>query len=339
MLRLAVIIVNFNGGTLLQRCLGALEQQTVAPARVIVADNGSTDGSIGACRSRFPWAEYHLFGDNLGFARANNLAVAMVDDCEWVALLNPDAFADPGWHAAFQRHAASRADIDAFASCMVQASDPTRIDGAGDVYRVDGLAWCRAQGLPVTSLSPEPQEVFAPSAGAGFYRRAAFVEAGGFCERYFCYYEDVDLGFRLRLLGRRCWFLPDAVVHHVGSALTGTGSAFSVFHVHRNFVWTYVRNMPGRQMWIHLPAHILANIASVAVFIRKGQGRTIVLAKAHAILGLPTTLRERRHIQRTRRVDGASVVSLMQRGNLVKSLSRRVKERLRRPPVRPGSGH
>jgi len=326
--RVAVIVVNFNGGTMLRDCLAALARQTVPPARVLVFDNASGDGSIEACRPLFPAVEFHVLDENKGFAVANNLAVSLVGDCEWVALLNPDAFAEPTWIEAFWRQAARHPDTDAFASCMLSAADPRVVDGAGDAYRVDGLAWPRMQGRPAADLPQEVEEVFAPSAGAGFYRRSAFIAAAGFCERYFCYYEDVDLGFRLRLLGHRCRFVPDAVVHHVGSALTGKGSAFSVYHVHRNFVWTYFRNMPGALFWRYLPAHLAANLASIVVFARKGQGAVILRAKWHALRGLAQSLRERRRIQEQRRVAASAILAAMQQGSLFVWAYRTAREKL-----------
>lgn len=333
MSRVAVIVVNYNAGMMLRDCLSALDRQTVRPARVLVMDNGSGDGSIDECRPLFPWVEFHLLNANLGFARANNLAIELVSDCEWVALLNPDAFAEPSWIEAFRRRVLQYPDTDAFASCMVSANEAGVVDGAGDAYRVDGLAWPRFKGAGVARLSDDPEEVFSPSAGAGFYRRSAVVGAGGFCERYFCYYEDVDLGFRLRLRGSRCQFLPDAVVHHVGSAVAGKGSDFSVYHAHRNFVWTYFRNMPGLYAWFYLPAHLAANVASVGLFIRKGQGRTIIRAKWDALRGLPQTLRERRRIQAERAVPPESVIGAMQRGNLLGSVYRLARRSLRMVPA------
>lgn len=77
--------------------------------------------------------------------------------------------------------------------------------------------------------------------------------AGGFDEDFFCYTEDVDLGFRLRLYGHRCLYVPAPVVEHVGSGITGTRSEFQLYHGHRNLVWTYVKNMPGRLFWLYLP--------------------------------------------------------------------------------------
>ena len=79
--------------------------------------------------------------------------------------------------------------------------------------------------------------------------------------------EDVDLGFRLRLAGHRCLYVPKSVVHHVGSGTTGgKNSDFSVYHGHRNLVWTYVKNMPGVLFWIFLPLHLAMNLVVLAVF-------------------------------------------------------------------------
>lgn len=328
--RVAVIIVNYNAGDLLRRCLAALAAQTLRPHRVLVMDNGSHDGSVAACEAGFPQMEFHRLNANLGFARANNVAVDRVLDCEWVALLNPDAFPDPHWLEAFREAAVRHPDTDAFASCMLSA-EADKIDGVGDCYRTDGVAWPKFQGKSVTQVPVSVQEVFAACAGAGFYRRRVFVDAGGFNERYFCYHEDVDLGFRLRLLGHQCRFVPRATVRHMGSAITGKGSDFSIYHAHRNMVWTFVRNMPGAHLWRHLPAHIAVNVASILLFTAKGRARVIFRAKYHAMIALPGVWRERREIQRSCRASAASVIASMERGNLLTSIVRRAIRPFNRP--------
>ena len=88
-------------------------------------------------------------------------------------------------------------------------------------------------------------ERFAPCGAAALYPREPFLEAGGFDERYSCSNEDVDIAFRLRLLGERCQYVPDAVIRHAGSGITGRSNAFAVFYGVRNGVWTYVKNLPG----------------------------------------------------------------------------------------------
>ena len=127
------------------------------------------------------------------------------------------------------------------------------------------------------------------------------MAAGGFDESYFCYMEDVDLGFRLRLAGHTARFVPTAVVRHVGSATSGgQHSDFSVFHGHRNMVWTFVKNMPTPLLWFLLPWHLAANLAALVIFSARGQGNTIVRAKWQALQGLGHAWRQRRSIQHQR---------------------------------------
>jgi GT2 family glycosyltransferase len=92
--------------------------------------------------------------------------------------------------------------------------------------------------------------------------------------------------------------VPDAIVQHVGSATTGKNSDFSIFHGHRNLVWTYVKNMPGPLFWLYLPQHIAANVYIIIRYALKGEGRwrVILRAKWDAIHGLPGMWRKRRRI-------------------------------------------
>lgn len=329
MSRVAVIVVNYNAGDMLHECLAGLEAQSVRPARVLVMDNGSHDSSLDRCQVDFPWMEFHRLNANLGFARANNLAVELVPDCDWIALLNPDAFPDRFWLQVFDESARQNPEIDTFASCMVRADGSGIVDGAGDCYRVDGVAWPRYQGELVSRLPADIQDVFAPCGGAGFYRRTVFVEAGGFSERYFCYHEDVDLGFRLRLQGCRCRFLRDAIVRHVGSAIAGKGSDFSVYHAQRNMVWTYFKNMPSPYFWIYLPAHFLVNIGSVLWFALYWRRWIVWHAKRDALKALPSIWRERRKVQAGRRVSARLVLGPMEHGTVLSSIFPKLVKRFR----------
>jgi GT2 family glycosyltransferase len=121
---------------------------------------------------------------------------------------------------------------------------------------------------------------------------------GGFDERFFCYFEDVDLAFRLRLLGHRCLYIPNAKVEHIGSAITGKKSDFSVYYGHRNMVWTYFKNMPSLLFWKGLPQHLLANIVTLIRFSLTGQASVIFRAKWDALLGLGKAIEQRELIQK-----------------------------------------
>lgn len=299
--KVTVLIVNWNGEVFLERCLAALINQTVKPHEIILVDNASLDGSLEIAR-RFPSVRLIAQAQNTGFARGNNLVIdAASDESEWIALLNPDAFAEPRWLEALLAAAESHPEFDVFGSKLVNAADSSLLDGTGDAYHISGLAWRTAHGVPVATLGESGGEIFSPCAAAALYRRSALLDVGGFDEDFFCYAEDVDLGFRLRLAGYRCLYVPQSVAHHVGSGTTGgQHSDFSVYHGHRNLVWMFVKDMPGLLFWLLLPLHVVLNLVSIVWFALRGQGRVILRAKWDAVLGLPKMWRKRQQIQAAR---------------------------------------
>lgn len=301
--RVGVVIVHWNAPECLTRCLAALGGQTRPPDQVVVVDNASADFDSGAVTALLPGATVMEAGRNLGFAAANNLAVAALTDCDWVALLNPDAFPERDWLARLLAAAERHPGVDMLASRLMKADAAGQcLDGAGDVYHVSGRAWRRAEGEKLRPEALESSEVFGPCAAAAMYRRAAFLQAGGFDERFFCYFEDVDLAFRLRLLGHRCLYVPDSVAHHVGSAVAGRRSRFSVYYGHRNLVWTFLKSMPAALLWRYLPVHLALNLGALVALSLQGQGASVWQAKRDAIKGLPAVWRQRREIQRSSRV-------------------------------------
>jgi len=294
-----VIIVNWNSGDLLSQCLRDLLRQSVKPARILVMDNGSSDASAEQV-AQLPGVTVRLLGRNFGFAGGNNRAFSECDT-EYVALLNPDAFPEPDWLEKLVAAADAHPEVAAFGSRQMVHELANIVDGMGDVYHVSGLVWRAGHGEMLRDSDAVPCEIFSPCAGAALYRREALATVGGFDEDYFCYVEDVDLGFRLCLAGYRAMYVPDAVVHHVGSATTGgQHSDFSVYHGHRNLVWTFVKNMPGVLFWLLLPMHVVLNIVSIIWFTLRGQGAVILRAKRDAVLGLPKMWRKRQQVQKAR---------------------------------------
>jgi GT2 family glycosyltransferase len=312
--RVAVIVVNFNGGATLARCLGSIKNQSLRPARVIVVDNASSDRSAANAALTFPEFTFLELTENLGFAAANNHAAKIADDCDWLALLNPDACAAPNWLENLYAAARRNPEFDFFGARMLMTVNPSYLDGVGDVYHVSGAHWRCGHGEVGAARYLEIVEIFAPCAAAALYRRDPFVKVGGFDESFFCYAEDVDLGFRLQLKGHRCLYVPEAVVEHVGSAITGRRSDFAVYHGHRNLVWVYSKNMPWPLFWLYLPQHILLNLISLVWFSLHGQARVIFKSKWDALKGLPRILRESRQVQASRRVSAWELRRVMAKG-------------------------
>jgi GT2 family glycosyltransferase len=312
--RVAVVIVTANPGPLLGQALDHLARQTLAPGRVILVDNASTDGSVDAAEREHPEVEIVRLDRNLGFAAANNIAALRADDCDWIALLNPDAFAAPTWLEELGRAAEAHPEYAFFASRLGEAGSEA-LDGRGDNYHVSGWAWQRDHGRLRTEVEEgPPHEVFSPCAAAAMYRRDVFLEAGGFDERFFCYAEDTDLSFRLRLAGHRCLYVPQALVEHVGAATTGRESDFGIYHAHRNLVWTYFKNMPSPLVWLYLPQHVLMNVLVIAWFSARGHPRAIMRAKVDALRGLRAALEQRPAVQSTRVRSATDLRRAMARG-------------------------
>lgn len=302
---------------MLMRCLESIRNQSLQPSRVIVIDNASSDGSAVAAAKAFPEFTIVMLAENRGFAAANNYAVNIVSDCEWLALLNPDAYAANNWLERLLDAALRNSEFSVFGTRLLMDNNPSLLDGAGDVYHISGLAWRKGHGASAAGRFDKPLEVVSPCAAAALYRRSGFLAVGGFDEDYFCYMEDVDLGIRLRLFGLRCLYVPDAVVRHTGSALTGSHSDFSVYHGHRNLVWTYVKDMPWVLFWILLPFHLAMNAMAVIWFASQGQGRIILRAKWDALCKIPKMWQKRRSIQKNRVASVSEIWHLLDKGLLL----------------------
>ncbi len=307
--RLSVIIVNFNSGARLARCLDHLSRQSFTDFETIVVDNGSKDASIEQARRNGAAAQFDLAGANLGFAAANNRAAKSAMG-EWLVFLNPDAYADPDWLEQLVAASERYPWADAFGSTQLDAADPTRIDGAGDVFHIAGIAYRGCHGWPVEKLPPEG-ECFSPCAAAAMYRKSVFTDLGGFDERFFCYGEDVDLGFRLRLRGGRAVQVRNARVLHEGSGVTGRHSDFTVYHGHRNRIWLTYKNLPPALYWGGLPLRALVDVMLLAQCFLYGRGGTYLRAWRDGVGGLRDLRGDRRGLRMSRRISTTALSRIL----------------------------
>jgi N-acetylglucosaminyl-diphospho-decaprenol L-rhamnosyltransferase len=304
-----VIVVNFNGGDWIARCMASLAAQTHKNFETILVDNASSDGSLDRIGARPDRLTIRRETENHGFARGNNIG-GRIAKGRWLALLNPDAEAAPDWLEKLLEAVARRPSHRIVASLQIAAHDDKVLDGAGDCYLAYGYAWRGGFGHP-SSEAPAAGECFAPCGAAAFFPRDVFLEAGGFDERYFCYHEDVDLGFRLRLLGEQCQFAPEAKVRHAGSALTGRASDFAVFHGARNGFWTYIKNMPGRLLWITAPVWFTGTLAILARGLVTGRFNATLRGLTAAFSDLGPALAARKALKARRKVRVADIAAAL----------------------------
>jgi GT2 family glycosyltransferase len=290
----AVVIPNYNGERWLPGVLESVADQSVAPAELLVVDDGSADGSLALLADRFPRVRVLALGRNGGFARAANAGIAAVS-AEAVALVNTDVLLAPDW---IERSAAALAAAPAAASVatkLVDLDDPTLIYDAGDVLRRDGACEQRGRFERDGGRYDSPGEVFSACAGAALYRRSALLAAGGFEERFGTYLEDVELGLRLRLAGWTCRWEPRAVARHAGGGSTGALAHGPGAWVERNTLLLVARAF--RPRWLPLVAY--RQLAWAWHAARTGALTDHLAGVRMALPLLPAMLRERRRLRDT----------------------------------------
>lgn len=308
----SVVVPNLNGAHFLEPCLASLARQTLAADDVIVVDNGSSDGSVELVRERYPKVRLISFAENRGFAAAMNAGIAEART-GLVAFLNNDAFAEPTWleelAACLARHPAAAAAT----SKLLLADEPGRLDGAGDGLTRSFLPYVRGHGEPDDGRYADEVEVFGASGAAAVWRASVLSELGGFDERFFAYYEDVDLSFRARLRDYEIWYAPRSVVRHTRGGTAGQHVDFALFHPVKNRWFMIVKNIPTGMVVGGLPAIAAGEALFWGRTIRRRAPRTLVSAYREVVRRWPELRRERREIQAARTISSGRLAGLLGR--------------------------
>jgi GT2 family glycosyltransferase len=220
-----VYIPNFNGAQWIGRTLRSLREQS-RPVDVVVVDNGSSDESAALLRDQFPEVALLELGRNLGFGPAINRAVAE-RPAEGLILLNNDVECEPRFVEALLDGLGE--GVGSVAGVLVQERSPELIDSAGVVADATLMGFDYLHGEPLDAALSAPDPL-GPTGGAALYRRQSFEAVGGFDERIFLYYEDLDLALRLAVAGERCRLAAEARALHAYSASLGAGSGRKFAH-------------------------------------------------------------------------------------------------------------
>jgi N-acetylglucosaminyl-diphospho-decaprenol L-rhamnosyltransferase len=308
--QISVVVVVYESGPTLAECLAAMRAQSFTDYELILVDNASSDRVAQAAAKADPAIVLIENAENLGFAAAVNQAARRAGG-PWLVLLNPDAYPNADWLERLVAAARANPGVKSFTSRQLMADDPTRLDGLGDVMSLAGYpfrgGYTHADPGPIA-----PGWVFSGCGGAMMIDRALFLRLGGFDERLFCYCEDVDLGYRLRLIGEPTLLVPDAVVRHVGSASTGgRRSTFAAFHGTRNRFWVFVKDTPPVLFWLTLPLHVLATLTLFARHATRGELGAPMRGLLAGIRNVGVALEARREAQATRKVGSWAIARAM----------------------------
>lgn len=321
---ISVVIINWNGREYLRACLESLGRQRDADFETIVVDNGSTDGSVEMVRSEYPTVRLIANSENRGFCGANNQGFVIARG-EFVAILNNDAEAGPGFLAAMRRAFDVAPDIGMAAAKVLVHEDPRRIDKVGHLIYPDGQNRGRGTGEIDHGQYDRMEDCLWPDGCAAMYRKAMLDQIGGFDEDLFIFGDDAELGLRGRIAGWRCLYVPDAVVrHHRGGAMNAA-STRRIFLIERNRVLLAAKLFPWSLLWLNvyyftlrLAGGLLAAAGNKGELARFPGLRnklrlawTILRADAAALRMLPRTFRKRREIRRLAKLTPAQVRRLI----------------------------
>ena len=308
-----VVIPNWNGRRFLKTCLDSLRAQTYPAIEVIIADNGSSDGSQRYVKANYPEAVLIELGANQGFTGACNIGMEAARGC-FIALLNNDTEVEPNWVAEIVNAFDEHAEVGMIASKMLLFDQRGRIHATGDFFTTDGRAGNRGVWEKDEGQYDCADYVFAACGGSSAYRKSMLDQIGLLDNDYFFLLEDIDLAWRAQLAGYKALYVPSAVVYHRLSA-TG-GGVMASFYDGRNAIWLVVKNLPAA-LWRKYAGQILMRQAGLAWQALKAwrgaEARARLRGMAAGLLTIRGALRKRRRIQAAKTVTDDYVDSMLTR--------------------------
>ncbi|MBC7333540.1 MAG: glycosyltransferase family 2 protein, partial [Actinobacteria bacterium] len=259
--KVSVVIVNYNGEKYIKNCIESIGKVNYDSQKIeiVVIDNGSNDNSVNLIRENFPQVTLITNKKNIGFAPAVNMG-ARAASGKYVAIINNDIVVDRNWLIELVKAVNGDSEVVCAGSKVLNA-DGTKIDFVGGMVNFEGKGFQIDYGKPVSEDIHNQEMYYLFANGSSMLvDREVFLEVGGFDEDFFAYYEDVDFGWRLWVLGYKVVFVPTSIVYHVHH---GTSKAFSEdklrFLKERNSLYSVFKNYDDE----NLARTLSASLASV----------------------------------------------------------------------------
>jgi GT2 family glycosyltransferase len=304
--RVAVIILNWNGKKFLEQFLPAVCEFSAGFAEVYVADNASTDGSVEYLRNNFPGVKIIINPKNGGFAYGYNASLNKIDT-EYYILLNSDVEVTKNWIEPILKLMDSNEQIGAVQPKIKSFSSPDCFEYAGaaggfiDVY---GYPFCRGRIFDTIEKDLEQyndvKEIFWATGACLFIRARLYHELGGFDEDLFSHQEEIDLCWRMKLLGHKVMYCPESVVMHYGGGMLPKSNPFKTYLNFRNNLIILCKNHPSRTLvWKIFVRMVLDGIAAIRYLLMGDAKDTLAIVKGHLDFykSLPVTLKKRKALK------------------------------------------
>ena len=309
LIKVSIIVVNWNGRNLLKECLDCLSLQTYLNREIIFVDNNSKDSSVSFVRDNFPDVKIVELTKNCGFT-GGNLAGFAAARGDFIALVNNDTRAEETWLENLVRPMIDDEQVGICASKLI-IDGTDKIDSAGDGLTSAGVGFKR--GLwKAKSHYVQEEPVFGACAAAALYRRQMLQEIEFFDDNFFLNDEDTDLNFRAQLFGWRCVYVPTAVVYHKVNASIGKLSDLAVYYHTRNLEFIWIKNLPTRLMLRFAHHKVVQEFGSFCYLcLRHMKWRAFFRAKRDALKMLPDMMKKRVEIQRRKTVSDVYIREML----------------------------
>ena len=275
----AIVILNWNGKVFLETFLFPLLDSiaSVEGAEVVVADNGSTDGSVAFLQEYHPQLRLILFEENLGYTGGYNQALRQIEATYYI-LLNSDVQVTPQWLASLHSFMESNPQV---AICMPKVralSQPNSFEYAGACGGfIDRFGYPFCRGRILSRIEDDhgqydsPKEIFWASGVCLMIRAPIFHELGGFDPRFFAHQEEIDLCWRAKLAGHQVWVVPQSCIYHVGGGTLPNDSPHKLYLNYRNNLWMLYKNLPKKRRFGILFARLMLDCFSAFIYLIQGK--------------------------------------------------------------------
>lgn len=302
MIKVSVIIPNWNGRYLLKDCLRSLQKQTFKEFEVIVVDNGSQDNSVEFIRKKFPKVKTITLNKNYGFAKAINEGVK-ASKAKYVVFLNNDTAVDNRWLESLVACVKKHPEVISVNSKLLNFKNRKIFDGVGILINEVGQA--RSVGWKeVDQGQYKEQYIFGATGGGSLFKRLEFLKLEGFDENFFMYSEEVDFAFRAQFQGYKSIYCPKAIVYHKHKATASKFPARIEYWQFRNMTLTIIKDFPTKILftnWRFLKI-ILVHLSTFFYQIKNGYLWIPFLADGWIIFHLPQLLTQRKKIQQSKKM-------------------------------------
>ena len=284
---IAVVILNWNGLKYLEQFLPSVLLSVEANIKVVVADNGSTDGSIIFLETKYPALQIIRFTENYGFAKGYNTALKQIA-AEYYVLLNSDAEVQPGWLQPMIQLLEGDKKIAACQPKILSYNNKKMFEYAGAAG-----GWLDKYGYPFAKgrifdiceedngQYDQSEPVFWASGAALFIRSSVFHEMKGFDEYFFAHQEEIDLCWRIQLAGYKIYCCPSSVVYHIGGGTLPRGNSLKTYLNFRNNLIMMSKNLPlSKKIWIMPVRSLLDGISAWKGLLTGDGGYFIAILRA-----------------------------------------------------------